>query len=189
MTKRTITEEQLKALLGKMEINSMCHFMEIMAAAFPPKFKAEHNQVIAVSDIEGDFSANTFQKFMHMSEDRYECLGSSHLQGDTTYHWQFARALTSEDLGGAEVDDSNVAPDVTVDQSFDLELESSAVGQLSDRLDKLEKAPREKFATREDLASLLATLINAFSNIDGNFMLLRADDIDLLKDLKKVVLR
>jgi hypothetical protein len=206
MTERTITEEQLREALGEfaethqnVDTKGDGILTCIMAAAFPPKFKAQHNQIIAVSDIEGDFSANTFQKFMHMSEDRYECLGSSHLQGDTTYHWPFARALTEVELGGAELDGSNLVPNVNVYQFVDLESESPAVPKpvdlrlkvslLEARLDKLEKAPSEKFATREDLASLLATLILALGNNDRGYSLLRADDIDLLKDLKKLVLK
>jgi hypothetical protein len=196
MTKKSITEEELKALLDKMEINSMCHFMEVMTAAFPPKFKAQHNQIIAVSDIEGDFSANTFQKFMHMSEDRYECLGSSHLQGDTTYHWQFARALTEEDLGGAEVSGANLVPN---DQSG-LELESPAVpkpvdlrlkvGVLEARLDKLEKAPSEKFATKERLTRLISIIrdLEVADNDSDSNALLSHDDRDRLDNLYTEIL-
>jgi hypothetical protein len=192
MTKKSITEEQLREVLGEfaethqnVDTKGDDILTCIMAAAFPPKFKAHTDQVIAVSDIEGDFSANTFRKFMHMRNGRYQCLGNSHLQEGKYYHWSFARALTSEELGGAEVDGANLAPDVTADQSFDLE------GSLSllYRLDKLEKAPREKFATREDLARLISTLILALGNNDRGYSLLRADDIDLLKDLKRKVLR
>jgi hypothetical protein len=184
MTKKSITEEELKAALANIHAVDSIFFRAVVKAAFPPKFKAQHNQVISVSNTEGDFSDSIFRKFMHMENGRYQCLGNSHLHEGKYYRWAFARALTEVELGGAEVDGSNVAPDVTADESFDLE------GSLSllYRLDKLEKAPSEKFATREDLANLAATLINAFSNIDGNFMLLRADDRDLLKDLKRKVL-
>jgi hypothetical protein len=204
MPKKSITEEQLREVLGgfaethkNVDTKGDDILTCILAAAFPPKFVAYPDQVIAVSDVEGDFSGNIFRKFMHMRNGRYQCLGNSHLHEGKYYHWAFARALTEVELGGAELDGSNLAPDVTAN-SFEKELgvKSPATSYLNGRLsllqarlDKLEKAPREKFATREDLASLLATLILALGNNDRGYSLLRSCDRDLLKDLKKVVLR
>jgi hypothetical protein len=186
MTKKSITEEELRAVLTATGAINTCIFTSIMTDAFPPKFKAQHNQVISVSNTEGDFSDSIFRKFMHMENGRYQCLGNSHLHEGKYYRWAFARALTEVELGGAEVDGSNVAPDVTADESFDLE---GTLSLLEYRLGILEKAPREKFATREDLASLLATLILALGNNDRGYSLLRSDDRDMLKDLKRKVLR
>jgi hypothetical protein len=187
MAKKSITEEELRAVLTATGAINTCIFTSIMAAAFPPKFKAQPNQVISVSNTEGDFSANTFRKFMHMQAGRYQCLGDSHLQEGKYYHWSFARALTGVELGGVEVGgDSNLVPDVTVDQFFDLE---GTLSLLEYRLDKLEKAPSEKFATRGQLANLLSALIRARANNDRGYTLLRSDDRDSLEILKKVLLK
>jgi hypothetical protein len=168
MTKRTITKEKLKAVLTATEHINTYIFSDIMTAAFPPKFVAYTDQVISVSDIEGDFSGNIFRKFMHMENGRYQCLGNSRLHEGKYYHWAFARALTSEELGGAEVSGANLVPNVNAYQFVDLELESPAVpkpvdlrlkvGVLEARLDKLEKAPSQKFATKEQLTRLISII-------------------------------
>jgi hypothetical protein len=189
MTERTITKEELKAVLTATEHINTYIFSDIMTAAFPPKFVAYTDQVISVSDIEGDFSGNIFRKFMHMENGRYQCLGNSRLHEGKYYHWSFARALTSEELGGAEVDGSNLVPDVTVDGS-DLELgmmtETSclngALWVLEARLDKLEKAPSQKFAIREQLTRLVSIIRDlevADNDSDSNALLSHYDRVRL----------
>ena len=186
MTKRTITEEQLKAALSNIHAVDSIFFRAVVKAAFPPKFKAYTDQIIAVSDIEGDFSANIFRKFMHMRNERYQCLGNSHLNEGIGCHWAFARALTEVELGGAEALGDNLVPDVTADQSFDLE------GSLSllYRLDKLEKAPSEKFATTEQLVKLISIMSRFEENENShNDSLLGVVDRRLLENLKADILR
>ena len=201
MTKRTITEEQLKTALANIHTVDSIFFRAVVKAAFPPKSKAQHNQVIAVSDVEGDFSANIFRKFMHMRNERYQCLGNPHLNEGIGCHWAFARALTEEELGGVELDGSNLVPDVTADES-DPESESpvaplpytvyfnQTLSQLSDRLNKLEHALSEKFATKEDLVKLIS-IISHFEDNDNpdNDNLLRNVDRKLLDNLKANIIR
>jgi hypothetical protein len=102
MTERTITEADLHAVLTAVASHNMCHFKDVMNAAFPPPFTPKEGEIIQVSDYK-DFSNIKVRVFSHIDDDTgtYECFGNGCCVGtaNNTIAWLVAKPQTPTQKG------------------------------------------------------------------------------------------
>ena len=95
MSERTITKEELEAVMADQQGLSHAIFHAVIDAAFPPVFDPKKGVVMQVSDT-GDFLDNQFRKFSHMDvHGRYICNGFS----NKLIPWIYAKPLTPTQKG------------------------------------------------------------------------------------------
>jgi hypothetical protein len=94
MTERTITEEELKAVLEEMG-HTTTRVNRIIDEAFPPIFKPKEGEAIWVSLVDGHYRLRIFIR-MHCGD--YLCT-SNEDEDDTIFSYKYAKPQTPTQKG------------------------------------------------------------------------------------------